>query len=125
MEKIRLSPVIARDIFQLAADGDETAEEVIRYCASELGQNTNAVIRQLNLQDLTFDVVLIGSVFKAGEIYVQPFRETIHDFAPGAHLILLSVPPVVGSVLLAAEAVGLQNKAFRPQLLQSMKTRNI
>ncbi len=121
MEMIRLSPSLARDIFQLAADGDEVAGEIVNYCATELGCNVNAVIRQLNIQGLTFDIVLIGSVFKAGEIYIRPFRETIHEFAPGAHLISLSIPPVVGSIVLAAEVVGLQDVGFRTQLIKSVK----
>ncbi|MEA3326697.1 MAG: BadF/BadG/BcrA/BcrD ATPase family protein [Chloroflexota bacterium] len=121
MEKIHLSPIIARDIFRLAAEGDEVADSIVNFSARELGLNVNAVIKQLDLQELTFDVVLIGSTFKAGEIYIQPLRETIHGFAPKAQLVPLSVPPVVGAVLLASEVIQLRTEAIRERLITSTK----
>lgn len=119
MEEINLSPAIARDIFQLAADGDLVASNIITFCAKELALNVNAVVNQLNLQEQSFDIVLIGSVFQAGEMYISPFRETIQKFAPQANLIALSVPPVVGAVMLAAEVIHHRNDTFRTQLIKS------
>ena len=119
-DQFQLPPILAIEVFKLAEAGDQVALDVVRYCASELAENTNAVIRQLNLQAEEFEIVLIGSVFKAGELYIGPFRETIHRFAPGAQLIHLHVPPVVGSVLLAAEAVGMDPARLREPLLHSI-----
>jgi len=121
MERIHLSPSIARDIFHLAAEGDEIAQKIVKFSARELGLNVNAVIRQLDLQDSSFDVILIGSLFKAGEIYIQPLRETIHEFAPNAQLVSLSVPPVVGAILLAAEVIQLQTETIRDRLITSTR----
>jgi len=119
MEEITLSPAIAREIFHLAADGDAVASSIVTYCAKELGLNVNAVIKQLNLQEKSFDIVLIGSIFRAGEIYISPFREIIQEFAPEAKLITLSVPPVVGSVMLAAEVIHHQSDTLRTRLIKS------
>lgn len=110
---------LALDVFRLAAEGDGAAQDVIDWTAAELGQNVNAVIRQIDLQEKAFDVVLIGSLFNAGEAYIQPLRRTIQAFAPGANLIRLAVPPVIGAVLLAAETAGLASQELRPPLVES------
>jgi N-acetylglucosamine kinase-like BadF-type ATPase len=119
MDQIHLSPILAQDIFSLAAEGDQVANELIQWSANELGENTNAVIRQLGIQNESFEVVLIGSLFNAGEAYITPLRETIQRFAPQAILVRLTVPPVAGSVLLAAEAAGLDPVQIRPALIKS------
>jgi len=120
--QIPLSPVLARQVIDLAKQGDKVARELVAFSARELGANVNAVIRQLNFRDLTFDLVLIGSVFKAGEIYLEPFKHTISAFATGANFVHLSVLPVAGSILLAAEAAGHPITGIKQQLLHSMQT---
>lgn len=120
--QVHLPPQLARQIFRAATDGDHVARQIINTSAYELALNVNAVIRQLNLQDHPFDLVLIGSIFKAGELYLQPFRETVHAFAPGAKLVRLSVPPVIGAILLATEVHKNADHNFRQALLTSLST---
>jgi len=55
-----------------------------------------------------FDVVLIGGVFQAGELLIQLLRNVILDEMPGAHLLRLDAPPMLGGVVLAAKQVGLK-----------------
>jgi len=119
LQKIRPGPLLAKDIFKLASLGDEVAVDIIQWTAKELGSNVNAVIRQLQLQEEVFEVVLIGSLLKAGEAYIQPLRETIHQFAPHANLIQLSVLPVFGSVILAAKNIGVTNNSLRHALINN------
>jgi len=121
MNQIHLPPILAKKIMHLAVEGDQVAQNVVNFSARELALNVNAVIRQLNLQNLDFTIVLIGSVFKAGNIYLKPFSKLVHEFAPSAKLVKLSVPPVAGAVLLAAETVNCRNKNFRHTLLNSTK----
>ena len=117
MERLQLPPILAVQIVQLASKGDIVAKQLVTKAAQELALNVNAVIRQLDLQAMDLEVILIGSTFNAGEIYLTPFRETILKFAPHATFIELNVPPVVGSVLLAAEALDLETKQLRKNLL--------
>ncbi len=121
VNKINLPSKLAKDIIQLAKDGDYAAQEAVKVNAQELGLNVNAVVRQLEFQEIRFEVVMIGSVFKAGEIYTKPFTETILKFAPKAEFIPLSVPPVIGAILLAAETISLKPKKIRDTLVQSME----
>lgn len=119
-DQIHLPPVLAEVIFRVAKDGDQVANDIITTSAQELAHNVNAVVQQLDLQDQTFDLVLIGSIFKAGEQFLSPFRQTVHSFAPKANLVHLSAPPVVGSILLAAELNGIRSEGFRENLMSSV-----
>ncbi len=121
MGQLQPLPTLAEAVFRVAAGGDAVAQEVITWNARELAESAKAVIRQLGLQDSSFEVVLIGSLFNAGEAYLAPFREQILVFAPGAALVQLTAPPVVGSVLLAAESAGIQPKAIRKNVIQSIE----
>lgn len=94
----------ARIIFRVAEEGDQVARDLILWAGTELGEMANAVIRQLEFEKLTFDVVMTGSMFEGGPRLIDPMRETIHKLAPNARLVRLRVPPVTGAVLLGMEA---------------------
>jgi len=107
-------------VFQAARAGDQAANQIVVWNATEVAELGCGVIRQLDLQHEALDVVLIGSLFKAGEIYLEPLRRVILQVAPQAHFIPLAVPPVVGSVLLGMElAFGQDAYTRREQLIQS------
>lgn len=93
-------------VFQVATAGDAVASEVIRWAGSELGEMAKAVIRQLEFEPLEFDVVLVGSMYDGGPLLIEPMRQTIQALAPGARLVRLTAPPVVGAVLLGMEQAG-------------------
>jgi hypothetical protein len=61
----------------------------------------------LDFEDIEFEVVLIGSMFKGGEMLIAPMRETILALAPKAKLIRTEVKPVIGATLLGMEAAGI------------------
>ena len=94
----------ARIVFRVAEEGDEAARDLICWAGTELGEMANAVIRQLEFENLAFDVVMTGSMFEGGTMLVEPMRETIHKLAPKARLVRLRIPPVVGAVMLGMEA---------------------
>ena len=124
---IQLDPEWARAIFQVAEAGDAAAQELIASCGRELGEMACAVIRQLNLEGDTFDVVLTGSMFKGGSLLIEPMRRKIQALAPGARLVRLEAPPVVGGVLLGLQAAGMEHAlavdwdTYRARLIQSIK----
>lgn len=91
-------------VFQVAAQGDAVACELVRWAGCELGEMANAVIRQLEFENLAFDVVMTGSMFEGGPTLIEPMRETIQKLAPRARLVRLTVPPVIGAVILGMEA---------------------
>jgi N-acetylglucosamine kinase-like BadF-type ATPase len=108
-------------VFQVAEAGDQVARELIRWAGIELGELAVAVIRQLNFQSLEFEVVLVGSMFEGGQLLIEPMRETITQVAAGARLVKLSVPPVVGALLIGMEAGGVQpTPEIRNRLVDSL-----
>lgn len=95
-------------VFRVAEEGDAVARELIHWAGCELGEMANAVIRQLEFENLAFDVVMTGSMFEGGQLLIEPMRETIHALAPRARLVRLNVPPVIGAVILGMEAVNIK-----------------
>ena len=108
----------ARIVFRVAQEGDEAARDLICWAGTELGEMANAVIRQLEFENLSFDVVMTGSMFEGGTMLIEPMRETIQKLAPKARLVRLSSPPVVGAVILGMEADAYQAS---PQIRKTIK----
>jgi N-acetylglucosamine kinase-like BadF-type ATPase len=104
MYEYHIGAEAARIVFRVAEEGDEAARNLIDWAGTELGEMANAVIRQLEFENLAFDVVMTGSMFEGGPMLVNPMRDTIHKLAPKARLLRLKVPPVVGAVMLGMEA---------------------
>ena len=104
--RLKVDPADALLVFKAAAAGDPVALDLVRWAGYELGKLANGVIRQLGFQELDFEVVLVGSMYDGNPLLIETMRETIHSIAPGAKLVRLTVPPVVGAVLLGMEQAG-------------------
>ncbi|HTP00569.1 MAG TPA: BadF/BadG/BcrA/BcrD ATPase family protein [Anaerolineales bacterium] len=109
----------AQEVFRVAYAGDPVAKQVIAWAGREEGELACAVIRQLDLQEEAFEVVQIGGLFDGGPLYTDVVHQTILDLAPKARFVRLSVPPVVGSVLLGAHAAGLPTARIREPLIRT------
>jgi len=92
---------------RLAGEGDEVARGLYVRAAAELGEQVRAVISNTGLTG-AFPVGLIGSAFRAGEVFVSPLADAIHALASEAHVFPVEMAPVGGSLLLAARACGLE-----------------
>jgi len=117
--RVEVAAPAAALVFQVAAAGDAVAREVIRWAGCELGEMANAVIRQLAFEALEFDLVLFGSMVGGGPPLAEPLRRTVYALAPGARLVGLTVPPVVGAVLLGMEQAGAAAPDRRETLIRS------
>ncbi|HSJ87476.1 MAG TPA: BadF/BadG/BcrA/BcrD ATPase family protein [Anaerolineales bacterium] len=104
-------------VFRVAAAGDAVARQLVEWAGYELGEMANAVIRQLEFENLAFDVVMAGSMFEGGPMLIEPMRETIQRFAPQARLVRLNVPPVLGAVILGMEAAQVKATASIRQMM--------
>ena len=90
---------------RLALAGDAVARELYARGAALLGRQVLAVIAHTGLTG-AFPVGLIGSAFRAGEVFVSPLTDTIHAVAPEAEVFPVDMAPVGGSLLLGARACG-------------------
>lgn len=104
-------------VFQVAAGGDPVAKACIAWAGRELADLVLGVVRQLDLARETFDLVLIGSLFKGGPLLIDPLLTAVHAEAPGARPVPLTGPPVVGGVVLAMRQAGLDVRDLTPRLL--------
>jgi N-acetylglucosamine kinase-like BadF-type ATPase len=116
---LRVGASAAPLVFQVAAEGDQVAQDLIVWAGRELASMAIGVIRQLSLESLSFEVVLAGSFFNGSPVLAETMRETIHPIAPGARLVRLHVPPVVGAVVLGMEQGGIKRSALRATLIRS------
>jgi N-acetylglucosamine kinase-like BadF-type ATPase len=117
--RYHLSASAAPLVFDVAAQGDEVARAIICWAGRELGSLAVGVIRQLSLEKEAFDVVLSGSLYKGSSTLEEEMRKTIHAIAPGARLVRLKAPPVIGGVLLGMDKAGLDTTALRQTLIQT------
>jgi N-acetylglucosamine kinase-like BadF-type ATPase len=111
-----VNATLAPLVFQVAAGGDAVATNIITWAGRELGNLAVGVIRQLDLQALRFDVILAGSFFNGSSMLLETVRTTILAEAPGARVIQLAAPPVIGGVLLGMEQAGYPLRAAREHL---------
>jgi N-acetylglucosamine kinase-like BadF-type ATPase len=94
---------------RLAEDGDAVARELYVRGARELASQIVAVIRRTGLgaedDDAdSFPVGLIGSVFRAAELFADPLAASVREAAPRARVSVVEMAPVGGSLQLAARA---------------------
>ena len=95
-----LSPADAPLVFEVARQGDPVAIDLIRWAGRELAELAGAVIRQLQFEDVEFDLVQIGSMFDGSPILTEEMKRDILAQAPKANFIRLKEHPVLGAVLL-------------------------
>ena len=101
--RYRVTAALAPRIIELAQQGDEAAEQAALWAAECLANLAKGAIRQLHLVGKPFEVVLSGSFFKAGDIIINPMKESVLRLAPYAAFHTLELPPVCGGCLLAME----------------------
>jgi N-acetylglucosamine kinase-like BadF-type ATPase len=102
---------------RVAEAGDAVARGLYELGARELGQQVAAVIHETGLAG-AFPVGLIGSAFKAGELFIAPLTRAVHGNAPEARVATAEMAPVGGSLLLAARACGCADALDRGTLGQ-------
>lgn len=102
-----IGPAAAPLVIAAAQQGDPQAIEIMRWAGHQLGEMACSVTRQLEFEQLAFDVVMVGSMFLNNPLMTAAMRETIHALAPAARLLPLEAPPVMGSVLIGMEQGGL------------------
>ena len=91
------APVVA----EAARAGDAVAQAIFQQAGRDLGYSALAVARKLDLCGQPFELGLIGSVFKAGELITAPLRAVVLAEASRAHIFISPHPPALGAARLA------------------------
>lgn len=99
-EPVDIAP-LAELVDEAAREGDEVAREILKAAGRELGRLAVSVIDKLELQSSAFRVACVGSVFRSGELVLEPLREAVSRVAHLAEIGPPLHPPAIGAVKLA------------------------
>ena len=98
---------VAPLVFEVAAQGDEVAREIVDRQADEVITMSATAIRRLRMQRLDVDVVLGGGIFgNRDPAFFDRIESGVHQVAPAARLRVLTAPPVVGAAMMGLDLVG-------------------
>jgi N-acetylglucosamine kinase-like BadF-type ATPase len=99
-------------VFTAARGGDQVAGEIVLRLAGEVVAHAVAAIRRLGLRDSDPDIVLGGSLLRAGlPLLDDAVRAGVLTVAPGAVVSHVAVAPVVGAASLVLEAIDASDEA--------------
>ena len=122
LQRYLFDSALVLKIFDTARQGDPGAQAVMEWAGRELGEMAVGVINQLEFQQEHFELVLIGSLHGGSSFLDSSLRTTVLDTAPHTRFVRLTVPPVVGGVLLGMEEAGVNGYAMRTQLINTTNT---
>ena len=109
-------------VFQAALAGDAVAASILVRQGEGLAEYATTMARRFGMTNMPFDVVLAGSVFKgAGPLLIDTITQVIHRSVPLANIVRAKFEPVIGSILLAYDALGVPvTEAMYANLAASM-----
>ena len=115
----RLAPLVV----DAAGAGDPVAQGIVRWAGEELALTALSIIRQLHPHQpgAPVRVAITGGVFRAGPLIQDPFRSTLAAGWPGATAHPPRFSPMVGAVIFAARAAGIEpDKAWLNEVAASI-----
>jgi N-acetylglucosamine kinase-like BadF-type ATPase len=99
--------VFASCVLEAAEAGDEASRAILVDAGEALGASAAHVIERLHMEDVDFDLVLAGSMFRTETpLLVDALEACVRRVAPHARLRPLEMPPVVGATLMAIDLSG-------------------
>ncbi len=95
---------LAMAVDRAAADGDQTARQLLIAAGRELARAALAVVRQLDLGG--GPVAPVGGVFRASALVRESFVQAVEAAGPGCRVVEPALPPVLGAVILGLRSLG-------------------
>ncbi len=114
VQKMARSEIAAlgRLVIQAAQSGDRLSEQLIQQGTDDLAACVLAVANRLGFagthSGTLCEVVLVGGLLKAGEVFLAPLKQAILDCLPHSQIQLAELPPVAGACLLALQSLGIR-----------------
>lgn len=103
---------LARVLLDAAADGDGPSRQAADILADEVVAFVGAAITRLGVTETDVEVVLGGGVFDTDDAgFHDRVARGVGAVAPGARLLRLDAPPVLGAALLGLDAIGADDRA--------------
>lgn len=104
-----------------AKNGDAVALAVVTEGVNHIAECVEAVATRLGFaQSADCELALVGGLFKAGDIVVQPLRTAVQKRLPGCKIIFAELQPVLGACLLALNCLNISaDKKLVTELINS------
>jgi glucosamine kinase len=118
-DKARIA-AFAAQVAEAADEGDDMATEIFRQAAADLAQQISTVYAALDFGGPA-EVTLIGSNFRAGEVFIGPLREHLRHVTGGRDFAAPRLPAVGGSLWLAARAAGAEQRMDAQALAAALR----
>ncbi len=110
----KLAPLVTR----LAAQGDGVAARIVERAAEQLALHVVALVKRLGmLEEQPIKVAVVGGVFKAGRVVLEPFEKKLREHIQ-VEIIKPEFPPAVGALILAYT---LSNVEVTEKVAQNLK----
>lgn len=114
-EIARLGPLVV----EAAAGGDAHARALIRQGCDDMAECVLAVARRLGMDAGASELALVGGLFQAGEIVLDPFVHAIQTRLPACRVTPAELSPVLGAGVLALAMLGITIDKANVGMLQS------
>ena len=108
-------------VSRLARDGDAVCIRLLENDGRIQAEMTAGLLKHAGLLDTALPVVLAGSMYlrDVSGCMVEAYRAEMLKHCPGAEIVTLDRPPVIGAVLLAFREAGLLNEEREQQILNA------
>jgi N-acetylglucosamine kinase-like BadF-type ATPase len=93
---------LATIVAECAGQGDVVARDILNHSVNELVSLVDAVLKQLEWQETSMPVVLVGSVLRQSYV-ASRLKSEIRRIAPMLKLVTPDVPAAVGAAWMAME----------------------
>jgi N-acetylglucosamine kinase-like BadF-type ATPase len=103
-EIAQLAPLV----LHAAAEGDGVARHLVERGVEQLADCIGAVARRLHMDHETVEIALVGGLFQAGKVFVEPFTEAVAHRLPAFRLVQPELSPTLGAGVLALEMIGVK-----------------
>lgn len=112
-------------VYQAAAAGDRTANELLRIGSEAMADCVLAVARALAATDklaVPGELAVVGGLTNAGAALFQPLTQAVQARLPNFRVLPAELPPAVGAALLALEQAG---AAAGPAALEALRAASL
>jgi N-acetylglucosamine kinase-like BadF-type ATPase len=110
-------------LIDAAREGDQVALAVVEEGMAHIAECVETVAKRLGFDstgDASFppaaacELALVGGLFNAGDVVIEPLRKAIHRRLPNCSVILAELQPVLGACLLALNCLDISCPLYRP-----------
>lgn len=97
----------AQAVLEAAREGDEVALSLYEEAGRELALSAISAIKKLSMEKEEVVVGLVGGVFSAGELIIEPLKRKLLEEVPKAKVTFPILPPEATALLLAMQNGGI------------------